>query len=348
MRRIAHLIGIHPDKAGLYTGTETNQIVDGPGIAFAAKSIFYYRCGIAQKFSSPADLHFDQQGLAFVDAHAPRLTHRLTAPRLGQAPFIHRMAGFVQNPHQSRGKVIFIVTGGNPDVIRNPAAEWVQADIQTPMLEIKAQRLHQPDTKLALFVDCKRSLGTDRWRIECLAFDYLSHKTREKILQVLKHRVYVAAATARLIFVQKRVVGLKPQLFCLGLGRLADDPNETVESGQHGTEIAVQSGLAPNCLASHPGPAKTEDQLFIKSIGVVPAPPHLADIGRLPPIQGAVGFRRIKKLADLGGGNYRMAYRLESAKLILSCPGPAARHHRRPVPVQHRGSVRNIGQTGKP
>jgi len=49
------------------------------------------------------------------------------------------MAGFVQRPHQCRGKVRLVVAGGEPNIVRSAAAERMGAFIEPAMREARQE-----------------------------------------------------------------------------------------------------------------------------------------------------------------------------------------------------------------
>ena len=53
------------------------------------------------------------------------------------------MAAFVQGRVQTAQGVGLVIAGGQAHIVRHPAGEWMQRNIQASMLEIKAQGIQQ-------------------------------------------------------------------------------------------------------------------------------------------------------------------------------------------------------------
>ncbi len=94
------------------------------------ESLDQQRCQIGEEGLGPAGLHLHQQRLAFMDAHAARLPHRLIAPGRRQAALIERMAGLMQHAHQRRGEVALVITRRDAHIVRRSAAEGMEAGVE--------------------------------------------------------------------------------------------------------------------------------------------------------------------------------------------------------------------------
>jgi hypothetical protein len=92
--------GIDPDEAGPDPCGEPMQIAGRPGRAARPERPGDDRRGPVEEGTRAADLHFNQQRLAFVQYHAARPTDRLTPPFARQTALVHGMTGFVQHAHQ--------------------------------------------------------------------------------------------------------------------------------------------------------------------------------------------------------------------------------------------------------
>ena len=76
------------------------------------------------------ELHLNEQALAFMHAHAARLTERPMRPVLGEPLFVEGMTGFVQHTHQRGEEFIGAVARGHAHVGGHAAAEGVVGDSQ--------------------------------------------------------------------------------------------------------------------------------------------------------------------------------------------------------------------------
>ena len=70
MRGIGYLIGIDTDKAGPDTGVMAVERLGLPKRPLPAEGLAQKRRGETDEGAAAADLHFHQQRLAFVQAHA--------------------------------------------------------------------------------------------------------------------------------------------------------------------------------------------------------------------------------------------------------------------------------------
>ena len=73
-----------------------------------------------------------------MDGGRSRLPNGLSSPLCREILLIARMAGLMHDPQQGAEEIVVVVTGCDADILWNPAAEGMRADIQTTMLEVEA------------------------------------------------------------------------------------------------------------------------------------------------------------------------------------------------------------------
>ena len=108
MGRVDDLVGLDADETALDPGAEATKVFGRPGLAFAVEGVAHDGGGVFEEIARAADLHLDQQRLAFVDAHAERVPDRLAAPVFGQPGFVQRVPGLVQHAHDTVDKPLLI------------------------------------------------------------------------------------------------------------------------------------------------------------------------------------------------------------------------------------------------
>ena len=152
MGRIGDLVGLDANEAGFDQDGVAVQIVGLPGVAVAAETLAQDRGEVVGEAPAAAGLHFHQQRLAFMHAHAARLADRLGEPVMRAALFIDGVAAFMQHAHQRAGEIGFVVAGGDADILGGAAAERMGADIEPAARGVEADGLHQPLAQGALRV----------------------------------------------------------------------------------------------------------------------------------------------------------------------------------------------------
>src|SRR5512146_2236466 len=109
MARIGDLVGIDADEAALDPRVEAVEILALPFGSAASEGLAQQRRHEIVKRARAANLHLDQERLAFVDSHAARLADGLAPPSLRQPALIKRVAGFVQHAHERAAKISFVI-----------------------------------------------------------------------------------------------------------------------------------------------------------------------------------------------------------------------------------------------
>ena len=218
-----------------------------------------------------------------MQAHAARLADRLMAPFGGQAALVKRMAGLMQNGHDGRAKIAFVVARGDAHILGHAAAKRVMALVQPAMREIEAEALHQRPRKLALASRGEGSGGAERRRrLARLLVQNLGQKIGEKTRQIVENDVDLGAGEARVIAVDQGVIGRQAERRRFGRGLFPDQNEQRLEGLLKGGEITLRARLAPHQLACRSGLAEGRHQIGGQRIGVRPAVAHFPGIGLLP------------------------------------------------------------------
>src|SRR5687767_7135441 len=104
MSRVRHLVGFHPDEARLNGCDNPMQITRAPGLFLTPERFPHNRGEERDELPRPTNLHFDQQGLALMQAHAASRPDGLMPPLIGAALLIEGVATFMQDCHKGRYK----------------------------------------------------------------------------------------------------------------------------------------------------------------------------------------------------------------------------------------------------
>ena len=217
-----------------------------------------------------------------MQAHTARVADWLRAPRRRQTPLITRMAGFVQYRHQRRGEIAFVIARGDAHIFRNATAKRMMALVQSAMIEIESESLHQGSGKRLLLCHRKRTLGTKRRRRARLLGEDLRQKVRKKCRQVIENDVYLGALESRIIAVDQGVVRGEAKCRRLGFRLFTNQGKQWLEGFLEGSEIVRRARLTPHHFASRRGSAESRHQFRRQRIGVSPAVAHFSKIGVLP------------------------------------------------------------------
>jgi hypothetical protein len=258
------------------------QVVGRQGGVVATESRRQQGGEVAKEGGRATDLHLDQQRLALVHRHAPRLAHRLVPPSLGQAGAVERMARLVQDRHQARGDVYLLVARRETDVVGHAAAERVRALVEPAALEIEPHLRHQPAAQRHL--RCQIELPLDR-QGRLLARQHLLQEIRQEGGQRLEQRVDLRRAQARLVAVEQGIVRAEIQRLCLGGGLLTGQAHDLAKCWRQRREVGIGAGIAPGHLGAGGGARQRCDQSRIEGDRTPVGALHLAQIGALPSIE---------------------------------------------------------------
>ena len=112
----------------------------------------------------------------------------------------------MQHRHQAGGEIGLVVARRDADVVGRAAAKGMQADIEPPVVEIEAQRLHQPDAERLLPVYRERAFGDQCVGPRRLGVEGVGEQAGQEILELGEHGVDVLAPAAGLVIVEQGVV----------------------------------------------------------------------------------------------------------------------------------------------
>ena len=242
------------------------------------------------------------------------------------------MAGLVQDRHQAGRGVRLVVARGHADVVGHAAAERVQALVQAALVEVEAERLHQPLAERLL--RGRRKVSLQRQRRDLVGQDALE-KVRQESGERLEQGVDLGGADAWLVAIQERIVGRPAECCGLGCGLLPDEAHDLLERrAQHG-EIGARSRLAPDHLGSGRGAHQGRDQIRRHGHRAPVAAAHLAQVRCLPRLEpGRVLLGLIQEIAGLGAGQQLVRDLAERRHLLGAHRAAARRHHHLMVPLQ--------------
>ncbi len=108
--------------------------------------------------------------------HAASLPNGLGKPRFWQAHIIQGVPCFMQHAHHCGNEVSFIITGGQPHIMRCPTAEWMRADIQPPTCDIEPKLLHKLATQRFL---PRHGKWSGQWRSGGQAVLFFQHSANQ-------------------------------------------------------------------------------------------------------------------------------------------------------------------------
>ena len=210
MRRVGHLVGVDADEATADADLSPVERLDIPHRPVTAKGLTDDRCGIGQKSTASAHLHFEQQRLALVHRHAAGAADRLQPPFDRETPLIKSVAGLVQHTHQRARKIILVVARRNPHVFGGTATKRVSADVEPAVLEIEADPFHQQHCETALRFLWKASHEASRRRRPLAGqstLDQIGQESRD----FSKQAVDYGDRAARLVLINQSLIWARSQ-----------------------------------------------------------------------------------------------------------------------------------------
>jgi hypothetical protein len=187
-----------------------------------------------------------------VQGHAARAAHGLVQPLAGEVLLVLGVPGLVQDAHQRLGEVVLVVAGGDADVAGDAAAEGVVADIETAVIEVEADPLHQLDPQPALALDGEGSLGHQHRGARLRVHDLLD-ESRQEAPEPVEERGDGRRAPARLEAVDQSVVEAEAELAGQGGGHLALARHHLFQQRREGGPVALRAQGAPGLLAARLG-----------------------------------------------------------------------------------------------
>ena len=201
---VGHLVGIHADEARLHTCEQLVQVVGLEG-RLVAEVLREQRRQQPRKRRMAAELHFERQALAFVDAHGAGACDRLPQQVTRQALLVATVAGLVDDAHQRGQEVVLAVAGGHAHVLGHAAAEGVRALVQPAGGKVEAHQPHRLQAERLL--GCGGE-GADRPDDDLagLARHHVLDQPGQPLPQRCEGTLDIGAAHAGFVLVQQRVV----------------------------------------------------------------------------------------------------------------------------------------------
>ena len=139
VHRISELIGIHADEAALHANEMAVQVLLAPLLAAHLQVLVEQRLQVRDERAAAAQVHLEQQRLAFLEREAAVAAHRLIAPLRRQPEVVHGVAGLVHRAEQSRERIDRIEARGHADVAGHALGERMLALIEPAAVERKAK-----------------------------------------------------------------------------------------------------------------------------------------------------------------------------------------------------------------
>ncbi len=174
--RISHLIRIDPDQARFDPVVKARQVRRRERRLLAEMGADA-RSNERQERRVVAKLHLAKQALTLVDGHGARLTRRLAQPLARQPLLVAGVAGLVDDAHQARDKLLFVVARGHAHIGGHPAAKRMGADIEAALVEVKADERHHLEPERLLLLS-REGAGGGEHRIAALALTDLCDEPR--------------------------------------------------------------------------------------------------------------------------------------------------------------------------
>ena len=337
MGRVGDLVGIDPDQARFDPDIAAIEVLGLPGGAFAAEGFAYQRAREIGEGAASAGLHFQQQGLALVDAHGDGLADRLVAPGRRQAALIHGVPGLMEDGHQALGEILFVIARGDAHIIGGSAGEGMAAFIESAMVEIEADGGHHSFAEGALGVEGEGAFEDKRRRLGRLALDDAGQEIGQEPGQAIKQPVDFGGAAMGLEAVEQGVIGIASKGLRLGPGGLAHQGEDLSHERCEAGEVVRRARLAPAHFRGRDRFGQGFDEPCIERVGVNPAPPHLGEIGALPGVQPGplFGFRLLEQIAEGRVGEQFMADQGHRRRLLGAVAGAAGGHHGLAIPIEN-------------
>ncbi len=334
VRGIGDLVRIDADEARGHPRKQAVEVFRIERRVGSRKGRLHLRREVAHELPGPAGLHLDQQRLAFVHHHATGVADRLLAPLLRPALLIEGVPRLVQHPHQSAGKVGFVVACRDPDIVRGAAAERMQAHVETAAIKVEAQRPHHRFAELTLRGHGKGARDGGRRAGLILKRASLLDQTREFAAEPVEERIDLRPTKAGIILVEQGIVGGDPERGALAAADLPLQPKHFFQVGQQQREIAGRPRLPPHHLGPRRrrGTRQHEVERYGGGMGVGAA--HLTQVGRLPGIKRVLPpFGVVQRFGGAGRYEQIVGDAAQRRQLIRAALGGAMRHERLGVPA---------------
>src|SRR5690606_18179378 len=120
---------------------------------------------------------------------------------------IERVSRFVHDAEKAREEIILVIARGKPDIAGHAAAERMRAFIKPAAREIETELFHE--LKSQLFLRGGRERTADRkWRLFVRLFTHdAGNESGKESGQIVKNRVNIGRARARVILIEHGVIG---------------------------------------------------------------------------------------------------------------------------------------------
>ena len=345
---VSYLVGLHANKAGRHPAINAPQVAGLPRSPNAAEGGARHRRNEIDERLAAARLHLKKKGLAFVQRHAARFAHRLTAPILRQPAFVERVAGLVHHRHERLRKVAIAITGRDANIVGHAGGERMVADIQSAVVGIETDADHQIFAELALGVDGDISGKRERRRLGGLPRLHAFANVRQHRGEVGKNGFDKGGGEARIVNIEKRIVRRDTERLCLGVRLLAHKRHYFVKERRDGLEIVGWTRLSPGHLARRRRLRQRLNEIARNGVCVAPATAHLAQVRGLPVVKIAGrGLCRVQQVRERRIGDEVVAENAECRELLAARLGATRRHHHRPIPLQDSFGPAQIGKPAK-
>ncbi|MNI52342.1 hypothetical protein D3C81_1316910 [compost metagenome] len=194
------------------------------------------------------------------------------------------MAGFMHDAEQCGQKFFVVVAGGNTNIFRYAAAEWVSADVHATAVEVKAEQLHHAQAQLTLGFHIERPLR-NQTRFLGLFGHHLLQQVGQPGFQVTKDTVYIAAAHSRFIKVQQGIITTATCRFGTDLRFLAAQFNHFAQILRETFPVVGWALGTPGMFTACTGQGFSLDQRFWYQHCIVILAAHLQQIRLVNAVQ---------------------------------------------------------------
>ena len=279
-------------------------------------------------------------------AHATRESDRTMPKGRREAALVERMAGLVDDGHETAQEVGLVPAGRDPHVFGHPAAERVVARVESAMREVEAQVAHDPFGEPVLGVRRKRARQNRHFTLRPLLVDDRRREPGQEGRQLREQPVDLGRRAAGLVFVEQRVVGGDAEGLRLRLCDLAGEPEHLAQGREHARKVVAVASSAPVHLAGRDGPRVAHDEVARQRHRVAALALHLAQVRELPcvgAVAGRLSARAGEPVADLLRHQEFMRDLAQRRHLLAAHGSTPRRHDRRHVPLQDADRLADEG-----
>jgi hypothetical protein len=336
VHRVGEFVGVHADLPAAHTHQLPVQVLLAPLRAADLHCLLDQRLQVLHERAAAAQVHLEQQRLAFLERETPVMTDRLVAPLLRQAEIVHRMAGLVDRTEQAAEQVVGIEARGDAHVAGNALGERVLALVEPAAVERKTYGLQHLDAELALPRDAELAGERQRCGLR-LQRDRLVDQAGELARQGLENRVDVRGRDARREHLDQRIVRCETAGLAEQRRLVAHQMHDLLEVGRKQLEVVGLARLDPEHLGTGRRLREARDQRRRRRDRMIALTAHLAQVRERPVVElrgGRLGA--LEQPCDLRGRQQCVVFRLQRGELLAAHVRAAARHHHCRVPAQQR------------